>query len=744
MGMACSVGPTEHGQCCQVAAQAACRARGTKGCESQCIGASQCEIARLREASLQTSGDDLRTCIPIKSAWFSRQSLALNLAILAGGSLLFCMALPFREALFVPGALSQSHAQILGNRMSAERCSQCHPGAHAVGADGQAITQDQLCLNCHAGHLPDAAMQNPHDLHASMLSSLREQWVRSQSGQSGLSPVSDNLGIGETRCAMCHIEHRGPHHDLQHISDMRCQACHQSQFAGLGEGHPEFDDFPYRRERRLAFDHAAHANRHFAQKSEAFECTACHVDTSQVGSVGVVFRSLGFDQACARCHDGSIRATQSDGWLVFQVPSVEPADVQRTELGLKDWPSTAQFGYDGVITTPVAWLLYADPEVRSALMRLPSDGQLAALNAAEPDDVEAARSVAGGMRRLVRRIANEGQLAVTDAARQAAESLLGRTVSESERTLIECLAAGMPPDLFRQMELRWFGVENHLATGQSTVRPMRLVAEQRLLDDGLLEGEKAADDLSLIDELLLDQQPAREDTQPQLGKLTGVRHVASGGWYLDEELLAVRYMPTGHADPLLTAWTRFGLWMEAALRAQETQLNTPEVLRSHTSRMPPGDCVQCHLLPTRTELAGPTDSAWSSVVQPLDVRPFTKFDHGPHLALPLVRDCRYCHQLTGTTDVLAHGGQPDARASQTTGADFVTKTSINAIWADPAASNAVEAHSAIRQCLQQEFRFMEQEQCTACHRSGGAESRCTQCHNYHVGTTGFEWSRVHH
>ncbi len=784
MGMACSAGPTVTGECCQVAARAACAAGGNEGCETRCSGASTCEISKLRPESLRVTGDDLHNCMPTKAAWFSRQTLTLNLAILCGGVLLSCMALSFREAAFVPGKLTEPHAQILGNRLISDRCSLCHPSSHAgafTGADGR--TQDDLCMQCHSEHMPDAAMRSPHDLQTTMIDVLR-----ANSQASSTENVAQLIGwtgkhqpvkLTETSCAMCHVEHRGPHHDLKQMSDARCQACHQDQFAGFGDGHPEFADFPYHRERQIAFDHASHASRHFAQKSESFDCGVCHVDTSKVGSVGEVFRSVGYEQACARCHDASIRAGQSDGWIVFQLPSIEEADASQPELGLNDWPTTARFGYDGIITMPTAWLLYGDPAAREALRRIGGDGQLSNIDTRDTEDVEAARVIARSMRKLVRRIADEGQVAWADAARLAAEQVLERELAEHELLLIQRLASGMPPDLFRQIELRWFQLEGKLVQSPSTSKrkPARLTgvrlgaddsqagsADDSLLldwtDDELIVDPPTSDELLPSDDARTEIGGALEDgsfdsaddllfghgegsnetlaTTRPLSKLTGAKHVPQGGWYLDEELLAVRYMPTGHADPLLSAWTEFSIWMSnaAGAKAGTDADRLPACVSASINRMTPGNCVECHLVATGTAASG--QQAWQAVLQPVDVKPFTKFNHGPHLTLPLVRDCRYCHVIHG----LVEDGIDTVVQADYSPTDRKLPQSLADIWSQHQSSSTLDAHAAVSRHLSEEFQGMQQSQCTACHRPGGADSGCTQCHNYHVGSSGFEWSRT--
>jgi nitrate/TMAO reductase-like tetraheme cytochrome c subunit len=79
---------------------------------------------------------------------------------------------------------------------------------------------------------------------------------------------------------------------------------------------------------------------------------------------------------------------------------------------------------------------------------------------------------------------------------------------------------------------------------------------------------------------------------------------------------------------------------------------------------------------------------WKSKRRAANLRPITKFDHGPHMTLLKLNDCQSCHQL----------GQLD-------------------------------------------FVSMRKDQCSSCHQADAAGESCTQCHNYHVGKKG--WAGNH-
>lgn len=254
-------------------------------------------------------------------------------------------------------------------------------------------------------------------------------------------------------------------------------------------------------------------------------------------------------------------------------------------------------------------------------------------------------------------------------------------------------------------------------------------------DDVLLSGVEDEQDL------LLDSRAKTDGSaSPQLTKLRGSQHVAAGGWYLDHELLALRYMPRGHADTTLAAWAEFmarldGISAQATeptettgrLEGTQPHVTAAAVLSQLTlGAAIPGGCMQCHLLPSGNSSPNSTlgpSSNWTSLTRSSGIRPFTKFDHTAHLSLPTLADCRYCHQFND---------------QQT--------TSLQAVIAEnkgrtPTSSTHQQWTQAACQFLRDEFIDMRVEQCSACHRADGASDDCTGCHNYHVGTSGMNWSK---
>jgi hypothetical protein len=662
------------------------------------------------------------------------------------------MALPQREAAFVPGGLSGKHAQILDNRVVSERCSLCHPNSHTYStATGAIATQDELCGRCHEGHLPQLHLRSPHDMDRDKLKQLTLNALSSRgllvSKNSKLlhtlssSPSDRNLPAVapqfasllssseiQTTCTNCHIEHHGRSSDLQAITDTRCQACHAKQFKSFVDGHPEFNNYPVQQSRRIAFTHQAHLEKHFAKKNETFDCTKCHLDSNQRGGVGSVFRTLSFETACARCHDEAISAAAVDGWVLLQLPSVKPGDTQQSALGLTDWPLTAQFGYEGSIPLVMRALLMADSSTEIALQRLPESGDLKAIPDFAKTGRDATISIAVGTRTLISDIASGGQAAWRKRLESVLAQSLARDLSPRETKLIDELCAGLPPDIFRQMEQNWFGeVAGGVALNEVAVPSRNAIATQLVsAQDDLLSGSTIAneDDDKLFGGSAPDPSPtqltapesdedlllgkASESTSPRgrqkLTKLRGAIHVVQGGWYLDNETLSLRYMPRGHNDPTLAAWSEY-----ATLLAGESVDNTDDpVKHAELSKQVPGGCTQCHVLGVADTTSALIQSPWKAVSKPATARSITTFDHTPHLTLPILADCKYCHQLGSNTGARSH---------------HVLTT-----------ANGNSSHDKL-QLPACEFKSMHLEQCSACHRPNAASTGCTQCHNYHVTET---------
>lgn len=747
-------GYTDLGQCC----------RSGPTCDGRCGRTVLEEPSQADESVAEASGEipqvELPPCIPRRSLTVRRQSLRLNLAILTGGLLMLCMTLPSREKIFVPGELSAKHAQILDNTVASQRCGLCHPSSHSAGDsdlgtpavsallssarrlienDGR---QDKLCMQCHQGHMPAAANRDPHDLSPDSWRQLQQStntpWQLVSTRTAADVSLADGTvareqtALSKTSCAMCHNEHHGRGFDIKLISDNRCQACHQKQFESLASGHPEFKDFPVDRPRGLAFSHGAHAQDHFPKKNRDFDCKACHVSAASatgntpinVGSSDMVTRSLSFEHACASCHEQPIRAATVDGWAAVQLPSIE-ADDATGDAELGSWPAGARYGYDGVVSPIMRALLMADPQATTALEKLPASGKILELSSVASVRAGVAKTLATATKRLLEETARDGQAAWIARLQQVTRTHLNRELTAQDQVLITSMVAGLPPDLFRHVETQWFGATKPLA-GLDLTRGNQ--ARGRLIAASSQQPEQTQPPISGSDSLLVDQNSSDdlllgtvepEAKQPGVKLVKGATHLTGGGWYADQSTMSIRYMPTGHADPTLAAWA---LWWsvieshksvlpsgDAARIARQLTLS-PSAMASESHRTigdwVPGNCAQCHQLGrAATQFVslvgtGRIADLYQVPERASGAREFTKFQHSPHLTLPALSDCRFCHQDKKQQPLVS--------------------------------MSAMSSHHP----AQSEFATMTVSQCSACHRPGGANDRCVQCHNYHVNALG--------
>lgn len=749
IGSACISGPTADGDCCQSTKQVC---EGKDHCQS-CVHSKACLVASHRQCNPEDN-PNLRSCIPVKNYLNARHNLAFNLTVLSSGVLLIIMALPIRESIFVPGPLSRSHSQILENTIVSDRCSLCHPNAHQTSMK---VTQDQLCMNCHKAHMPDAILSMPHDLK-------QDQFAKLVGLRPNLSARPTELtDLNHTQCAQCHVEHHGLENDIKAITDARCQSCHSQQFKSFSQDHPEFFSFPKFQERRLAFDHAAHLEKHFAQKNANFDCKSCHeLDAENPNEIR---RTGSFENTCASCHQEPLRAAVVDGWAMLQLPSLNKTDLRNGGELLVNWPSGALYGYDGKISLPMRLLLSAEPEVAKAI-GLFRDGDLSKVSPRDEQQQQAAASIARGLRQLFRDTATLGQEAWKQRLAAVATMSLGREPNSAEQQLIGRMVTGLPPDLFRQAELTWFGQANQISSIDSQRPNLSLVSSQDDLlgdeskdtqtedADSLLRGsstqflksqeakplepsktkptssdnELNLDDLDNLsaDQLLgLPQTKASASdlrTNKAVGKLTATKLVGEGGWYLDSQLYSLKYMPKGHADTVLAAWIQFAALVDRPVVQANPTTGTEagKLAPWHLPQWKPGieavgGCTECHLLPSYAQRIQIGSDDWRSL-PPSNAKGFTKFNHKPHMTLAATSDCKHCHSL----DESQSSRLADVQKSL---GDLLTR---------------YVRHQSAQQHFDCEFKAIEKSQCNACHRPGGANQGCTQCHNYHVGTDGLE------
>ena len=684
-----------------------------------------CPIGPIGGRCSQMSSDSTNLgCRPLRTLiWWSRSiRLSATLVALIGVSLAWSN-LGGKQSL-APGPLSKSHAQLLVAVQSDDRCAACHASNNAASAS----TQSDLCLKCHIHEMPDAVHGSPHDLHGQSLDELVAHGDRPNAKSMlaklvGRSPIAwkDNA----TQCSQCHREHQGSLQDLREMTSARCQACHRDQFHSFATDHPEFENYPFdRRTKSIEFDHAKHRDLHFSKKSANFDCKVCHVQTEQVGVVGQVFRSVSFEQACAACHKEPIKSAIQDGLIVLQIPSINRKELLRAGADIGSWPTQASQLTDGVVPSVMRLLIESESGGIELLSELPASGRLVELDVRQERARSTLVKLSEMTKQLIKKLANEGQPGFRSTVEKlvtTSESIPPNVSSPRQSPWLDRFSSGIPPDLFRAAWNEWFedGKTTPLVHQTAPQNPsrVRLSSSLKLADDDLLSGN---------DNSLLNPDKTQASQGFAIDRFKDTRawdQLAFGGWMIDRQRMAIVYVPSGHADEWLSRWIELEEMRPGSYPKVDRE--SPQSGISMTSQ-----CRQCHSLkpankrevpshqnnwnvsfrqanqnPLNRELLDSEDGAnacWKAKRRAANLRPITKFDHTPHLALPKISDCRTCHQLTAF--------QP------------------------PHLSDSSTVHSKV---AKEEFLPMQKSQCVGCHQPNGASDSCTQCHNYHVGIKGW-------
>ena len=527
-----------------------------------------------------------------------RLHVALTLGFIAAASL--TLGAPWANVVIRPGPLSSPHAQILGGIDASGRCVACHDGFTGPAAASTSVSPTpspwgEACLKCHRpglGHGTggDGSAFDPHGLPRSTWSTER----------------SDELpSIG---CNDCHREHRGARADLTAISDARCQACHESRFESFGRGHPPFE-LAAASDGTIEFNHASHRLRHYPAGGEAgFDCRQCHLTDARI--VDPIITTVGYDAACGRCHDGSLRVAASTPLTVLQVPEVDAEQAER----LGGWPAAA-VGLaarhpDAPPTAGETWTRWLsgtidhDPVAASALM----------------DDLER-RGQAALMQRL-QRLGSHRDAAV--------------------------IAASVPPQWMAQTVNAWRRSPDPVRPGDRGAGPAAIPGAS---SDGLLSPPQNRLDWFLEDPLALDPlEPEPLAIAPPakaVAKAVGATDPDPppppwGGWSRNDATLSLQYRAaiadpaSAHADPILTSLINLAVSARPD-SGRDAVLAHPAIAA----------CRRCHSMPPGR---GSTPSATMRWVAdgppPTGLKSLHHFDHRPHLGLGGAQDCGGCHVET--------------------------------------------------------------------------------------------------
>jgi predicted CXXCH cytochrome family protein len=579
-------------------------------------------------------------------------------SLLVIGGLFISLSADWRNQVIAPGPLASPHAQLFDGARDVAKCSACHAAADdgpvewtasMVSGHGERMTQSKLCLECHDKTIPPEAALSAHNLPPDQLLQLTAERLRAGRGALA-SVVKAALSPGnELECAACHREHRGSQADLTAMDNTACQACHQERYESFATDHPDFGDWPHQRRTRIRFSHASHRAKHFAEKKATFDCRKCHVEDA----AGDVQLTLSYEATCASCHDEKIATSVARGIEMFALPTLDVDALREAVHDIGPWPDEASGDFDGRLPPVMKLLLAADPAAAQALATLGGDFDFFDIDPDDPQQLAACATLAAAIRQLILDLGSAG----ADGLRERLTTALGGNVTSAS---VAALIAGLSDDTLR---------------GAAAWLPPKADVESRLGQvprnpPFQFEGPAKRDPLYALNTLQTDFAPG-------------------GIWFRDDATLSIRYRPAAHADPVIVSWLEF-----VARSDLPRQPIAAAVFKELADESAPGLCASCHSVEQAAGRA--LFINWHSFDRRSELRPSTKFSHGPHLVLPQLADCGACHKVAVAAETGASYTEPDP------------------------------------QHLVTEFKMMPRRNCAECHTATAAGDRCQSCHNYHV------------
>ena len=745
--------------------------------------------------------DDLRR--RVRSLRSRRTIFTLAVTAFTVGALLIIGTSPYKNDFLAPGPLCSSHAQILAGQ-GADRCAACHGASDKslagwltdtlTGGRTIPVSQSDLCMKCHENKISPKLALNPHSVEASDLKARTEKIERASSASS--RPILQSLGSVMTRahsgahseiaCSACHREHHGAA-SLTAVTDQQCQSCHAQSFDSFEGNHPEFTNWPQQRRSKIAFDHSAHALKHFPDKSTEFNCNQCHVD----GSNGNVKLLASFEQSCAACHEQQVHQSGESGLAIFSLPSVDPDAIADQNLEIGSWPLAATGDFDGSVPPAMRLLLQADPEAKEVLDRwsqkFGSTVDFADVDPETDTDVEQAVELVWAIKRLLYELATDGQIAL----RSRLGNALGSDVSLDQAML---LASQLDKGVFRNTVRRWLpdlqaeiadheaeslsqsihGSSNQGRSSSSGLK-FRAIKFSKLVrdDDGLLvanplkelmsgdhlaERESASSrDGAGSEALTLDQQASTSSHPPVRRTQLTLREEAAGDVPPDTDLLAVNPLAGGSLAGGSLSFPDFdslsgqrrdgqdagGTNLNSGSGSTATVWESPGVTGAGWYR----DDEQFRVFYRPGGHEDPCVKAWSELISSA-----TEANERPELQ-PLFEQllsdkgigmCATCHTVDQLSDdSFIVNWRPEYR-DPTVGA--FTKFSHQPHTLQPHLRDCSACHDMSHPVSNKDsfvshdprevvsnFAPITKLNCVSCHHEGSTDSGCTHCHSYHVG-----------
>ncbi len=737
-GKPCRIGPGVNGRCRASVECAPMKAGGRWTCTRPPSAGGQCENGPLPDGTCCLT---IPKCVPTRSLRSKRGRVVIGTMILTVGFLMLSLFGTARDKILSPGPVTMSHGEVGG-------CVNCHQGLdHGVDqwvgtalTSGQDMGDAKQCLSCHefgensfSAHnlAPDALAEASQRLSLSQTTAPEPLKIK----LAGLLFDSPQKVGSKLACATCHKEHKGVYQDLKAMSNGRCQSCHSAQFTSFSNGHPSFEDYPYKQRTRIVFDHGAHFNRHFDKaglEKAPTVCTSCHIP--DVNGRSILLR--GFDETCSGCHLEQIEGISrigGKGIAFLGVPGFDVASLRDQGVEVGEWPELAE----EPMTPFLEVLLSQDPALAADLARISTLDHLDLSNA-DAGDLAAVGRIVWGVKILFHELLVQGPAAI------AAKLSKGFDQNLSKQSLSQ-LVASLPLDVIRSAQESWFPdlfteVAIHNLGGLLSLReqtsevdavaaeagqdtaPGTSDGDDSILGDDLILGDDSIlGDNTILDDddeifsngeniLTEDEKPLSGDAETlpedlggenseslwiaaklladEQSKIDQETWARLGGWYREEYSLV--YRPVGHADAFLRAWIDLGAQSEggtaAAGRAIFDQLAHKDA---------PGKCVKCHSVETVPN--GGLQMMWTAARSDPEFKKATVFAHTAHFSMMDEDGCLTCHKVEPKADYAASYADTNPHSFTSNFAPLGIKT------------------------------------CAACHQENLAGDNCQQCHQYHVG-----------
>ena len=718
-GKACYQGPDAKGRCRTTSECQPLRKGDRWFCSRPSGAGGKCTAGPLPDGACSHS---ILRCAPVPSLRKRRGMVVRTISAFTAGILLLLIGGANGPNIISPGDLTVQHAEL-------QDCKSCHSTfgrgpsdwLRAAFADSAGANDSRLCLSCH---FRGDYVFSPHGQSPRMLAAMQD---RAQApSRAGTEPLVVALARGRAEergamdsmpCASCHKEHKGRNADLKAMSDARCQACHETKFADLANGHPEFVRYPFKRRTRLVFDHISHLIKYFlddkfAQQAPA-QCTTCH----QPEPAGGIMLVAGFETACAGCHARELESAGRPAPMIT-IPGFDLEELRTRRAAIGEWPEDA----DAELSPYMVFLLSGEPGFMAAWAVVKDLSLMDDLAEAKPAQIRAVQTIAWSVKSLMADLRRSGG----GALRARLEAALGRELSNQE---LSRLAGRLPVDLIQNAQRDWFPnliseVKSHRA-GHPVAMPApaggdavesaaaeKAASESAAAGDGgdilasgdilsggdILAGDGKDDGDILSGDILSgdgkdgdgesseDTASGRDSQESRSGDaVPNYDWTTAGGWYRDD--FSLMYRPAGHEDGF------FQTWLDTSGAAEGETVG--QVFAALTAPQAPGKCTKCHSIEATGRNVVKVN--WTGAVPTKGHRRFTRFSHTTHSKLLTEKGCLTCHNPDPQSDYLAGFKSRDA-----------TKFVGN-------------------------FKPMDRKTCTECHTEELAEQSCVLCHNYHIG-----------